>query len=140
MTLVTSLDRERLSLTPEFPSSNVLVRNPAGEAVRSLYLANDIVKSVVEHNDYTRIRLTAAGTKVFSKQEGRKASTAPEPHFRVLGEGLPVILPFVNPETVFTADLSTLKLLVQNYYPLVISFSEPFKSTAEALCTSESEF
>ncbi|KAG6876664.1 hypothetical protein C0993_001409 [Termitomyces sp. T159_Od127] len=124
---------ERLSLTPGFPSSNVLVRNPAGEAARSLYLANDLVKSVVEHNDYTRIRLTAAGTKVFSKQEGRKAAAGTEPHFRVLGEGLPVILPFVNPEKIVTADLSTLKLLVQNYYPLMSSFSEPFKGAAEAL-------
>ncbi|KAG6873618.1 hypothetical protein C0995_013549 [Termitomyces sp. Mi166 len=123
---------ERLSLASDFPSSNVLVRNPAGEAVRSLYLANDLVKSVVEHNDYTRIRLSAAGTKVFSKQEGGKASAGAEPHFRVLGEGLPVILPFVNPEAIITADLSSLKVLVESYYPLVTSFSEPFKSIVEA--------
>ncbi|KAG6879841.1 hypothetical protein C0992_010799 [Termitomyces sp. T32_za158] len=124
---------ERLCLTSDFPSSNVLVRNPAGEAVRSLYLANDLVKSVVEHNDYTRIRLTAAGTKVFSKQEGRKAAEGAEPQFRVLGEGLPVVLPFFNAETIITADLSTLKLFVQSYYPLVTSFSEPFRGTVEAL-------
>ncbi|KNZ76958.1 Putative tRNA (cytosine-5-)-methyltransferase C23C4.17 [Termitomyces sp. J132] len=124
---------ERLSLTPAFPSSNVLIRNPAGEAVRSLYLANDLVKSVVEHNDYTRIRLSAAGTKVFTKQEGGKASAEAEPHFRVLGEGLPVILPFVNPETIITADLSSLKILIQSYYPLVTSFSESFKSIVEGL-------
>ncbi|KAG6917778.1 hypothetical protein DXG01_001183 [Tephrocybe rancida] len=125
---------ERLSLTSAFPSSNVLVRNPTGDAVRSLYLANDLVKSVVEHNNYTRIRLSAAGTKVFSKQEGGKASASAgaEPQFRVLGEGLPVILPFVDPETIITADLPTLKVLVQSYYPLVNSFVEPFKSIADA--------
>ncbi|KAG6830768.1 hypothetical protein H0H87_007167 [Tephrocybe sp. NHM501043] len=126
--------RERLSLTSDFPSSNVLVRNPTGEAVRSLYLANDLVKSVVEHNNYARIRLSAAGTKVFSKQEGGKASASAgaEPQFRVLGEGLPVILPFVAPETIITADLASLKVLVGSYYPLVNSFVEPFKSIAEA--------
>ncbi|KAF5380127.1 hypothetical protein D9615_006115 [Tricholomella constricta] len=124
---------ERLSLNSDFPSSNVLVRNPEGDAVRSLYLANDLVKSVVEHNNYTRIRLSAAGTKVFSKQEGGKATAVGgEPQFRVLGEGLPVILPFVDPTTIITADLATLKVLVQSYYPLVSSFVEPFKSVAEA--------
>ncbi|KAG6840999.1 hypothetical protein C0991_002779 [Blastosporella zonata] len=125
---------ERLALTSAFPSSNVLVRNPTGEAVRSLYLANDLVKSVVENNNYTRIRLSAAGTKVFSKQEGGKASASAgaEAQFRVLGEGLPVILPFVDPETIITADMPTLKVLVQSYYPLVNSFAEPFKSIVEA--------
>ncbi|KAF8067658.1 cytosine-5--methyltransferase [Lyophyllum atratum] len=122
---------ERLALTSDFPSSNVLVRNPAGDAVRSLYLANDLVKSVVEHNNYTRIRLSAAGTKVFSKQEGGKATAGAEAQFRVLGEGLPVVLPFVDPATIITADLPTLKVLVQSYYPLVSSFVEPFKSVAE---------
>ncbi|KAG6811829.1 hypothetical protein H0H92_005626 [Tricholoma furcatifolium] len=125
---------ERLSLTSDFPSQNILVRNPSGEAVRSLYLANDLVKSVVEHNNYARIRLSAAGTKVFSKQEGGKASAAAgaEAQFRVLGEGLPVILPFVELQTIITADLPTLKVLVQSYYPLVTSFPEPFKSVVEA--------
>ncbi|KAG6821132.1 hypothetical protein H0H93_006471 [Arthromyces matolae] len=115
----------------DFPSSNVLVRNPTGEAVRSLYIANDVVRSVVENNDYTRIRLSAAGTKVFSKQEGGKASAGTEPQFRVLSEGLPVILPFVDPATIIKADLSALKVLLQSYYPLVDSFSEPFKTTVE---------
>lgn len=96
--------------------------------MRSLYLANDLVKAVIENNDFSRIRLTAAGTKVFSKQEGGKATEA---QFRVLGEGLPVVLPYVEPSTIITADLPTLKTLVQSYYPLCSSFEEPFKSTAE---------
>jgi hypothetical protein len=48
----------------------VLVRNPSGAAARSLYLANDAVTAVTTHNAYERLRLTAAGTKVFAKQEG----------------------------------------------------------------------
>lgn len=97
--------------------------------MRSLYLANDLVKAVVENNDYNRIRLTAAGTKVFCKQDGGKAT---ETQFRVLGEGLPVILPFVDPSTIIIADLATLKVLVQSYYPLCSSFAEPFRAIAEA--------
>ncbi|TFK39362.1 S-adenosyl-L-methionine-dependent methyltransferase [Crucibulum laeve] len=120
---------KRLHMTSSFPSSNVLVRNPAGDAVRSLYLANDVVKSVIENNDYSRIRLTAAGTKVFSKQEGGQGADA---QFRVLGEGLPVILPYVDPSTVITADLPTLKTLIESYYPLCSTFDQPFRETVEA--------
>lgn len=121
--------RERLSLNSGFPSSNVLVRNPSGDAVRSLYLTNDVVKAVVENNDYTRIRLITAGTKVFTKQDAGKGA---DPQFRVLGEGLPVILTYVDQSTIITADLASLKTLVQSYYPLCSSFTDPFKSTVES--------
>lgn len=120
---------ERLSLNSEFPSSNVLVRNPRGDAVRSLYLTNDLVKAVVENNEYTRIRLMAAGTKVFTKQDAAKGV---EPQFRILGEGLPVVLTYVDPSTIITADLTSLKTLVQSYYPLCSSFTTPFRFIVEA--------
>lgn len=96
--------------------------------MRSLYLANDVVKAVVENNEYTRIRLMAAGTKMFTKQDVGKGA---EPQFRVLGEGLPVILTYVDPSTIITADLDSLKTLVQSYYPLCSSFPQPFKSIVE---------
>lgn len=107
----------------------MLVRSPGGDAVRSLYLTNDIVKAVIENNDYARIRLMAAGTKVFTKQDAGKGT---DPQFRVLGEGLPVILTYVDPSTIITADLASLKTLVQSYYPLCSSFTEPFKAIVEA--------
>ncbi|KAK0480938.1 S-adenosyl-L-methionine-dependent methyltransferase [Armillaria novae-zelandiae] len=119
---------ERLHLTSEFPASNVLVRNPEGDAVRSMYLTNEIVKQVVLHNEYGRIRLNAAGTKVLAKQEAGKGVDA---QFRILGEGLPVVLPFTDPVTILSGDLETLKILVKSYYPLCSSFSEPFKSVIE---------
>jgi hypothetical protein len=97
--------------------------------VRSLYLANEIVKTVIQHNDYNRIRLTAAGTKIFAKQEAGKGIDA---QFRVLGEGLPVVLPYTDPTTIITADVATLKTLVQSYYPLCVTFSEPFRGVVEA--------
>jgi len=107
----------------------VLVRNPEGDAARSLYLANDIVKAVIKHNDYERLRLTAAGTKVFAKQEAGKGTEA---QFRVLGEGLPVVLPFVDPASIITGDLISLRTLVESYYPLCSAFGEPFRSVVEA--------
>ncbi|KAF8880014.1 S-adenosyl-L-methionine-dependent methyltransferase [Infundibulicybe gibba] len=121
---------ERLHLTSEFPSSNVLVRNPTGDAIRSLYITNEAVKQVVLNNDFNRIRLTAAGTKVCSKQDAGKGT---EPQFRVLGEGLPVILPYIDPATIILGDMTTLKTLIESYYPLCSTFIAPFRDIVEAL-------
>jgi multisite-specific tRNA:(cytosine-C5)-methyltransferase len=86
------------------------------------------VKSIVQNNDYTRIRLTACGTKVFTKQEGGKNVGA---HFRVLGEGLPVILPYMDPKSVMDADIPALRILLTDYYPLCTIFSGDFKAEIE---------
>jgi hypothetical protein len=67
--IINRLHRTRLHLTPDFPSANLLTRNPTGEGVRALYVTNDLVKGVVNYNDYTRLRLTTAGTKVTSPEK-----------------------------------------------------------------------
>ncbi|KAJ7652218.1 S-adenosyl-L-methionine-dependent methyltransferase [Mycena rosella] len=114
----------RLHLTPDFPSANVLVRNPEGDAARSLYITNALVKAVVQNNDYNRIRLTFAGTKVFAKQEAGRGVDA---QFRVLGEALPLVLPYTDPATIVDADLVVLRTLVEGHYPLCAVFPEPFR-------------
>lgn len=63
------------------------------------------------------------------KQEAGRGMDA---QFRILGEGLPVVLPYIDPTTIMTADFATLKMLLQAYYPLCASFREPFKSVIEA--------
>ncbi|KAG1722855.1 hypothetical protein EDB19DRAFT_1954364 [Suillus lakei] len=80
---------EQLNLTASFPSSNVLIRNPEGDVVRSFYLTNDLVKAVIPNNDYIRMRLMMSGTKVITEQE---AGRGLEAQFRVLSEGLPFVL------------------------------------------------
>ncbi|KAI0768186.1 cytosine-5--methyltransferase [Trametes elegans] len=124
---------DNFDLSADFPSANMLVRNPVGDTVRSLYMVNDIVKDVIQHNDYARIRLMTAGTKVFGKQEGTEAKReGTETHFRVLAEGLPVVLPFVGPKAIVHADFAALKILMEAYYPLTSGFADPFRSTIEA--------
>ncbi|KAK0472690.1 S-adenosyl-L-methionine-dependent methyltransferase, partial [Armillaria luteobubalina] len=95
-------------LRPDDPILLSCMYKPQGDAVRSMYLTNDIVKQVVLHNEYGRIRLNAAGTKVLAKQEAGKGVDA---QFRILGEGLPVVLPFTDPATVLSGDLETLEIL-----------------------------
>ena len=129
MYMLTSARRDTFDLSSNFPSSNLLVRNPAGDTVRSLYMVNDIVKSIVEHNDYARIRLMTCGTKVFGKQEGTEAKReGAETHFRVLSEGLPVVLPFIGPKAIVQADFAALKIFMEGYYPLTSGFPESFQA------------
>ena len=83
----------------------------------------------MQHNDYARLRIINSGTKVFTKQEGGRGMDA---SFRVLGEGLPVVLPYIDPATIMDCDIGILKTLLSVYYPLCGAFPEPFKSAVEA--------
>ncbi|KAF7795210.1 hypothetical protein EIP86_006360 [Pleurotus ostreatoroseus] len=123
----------QLNLTQDFPATNMLVRNPTGDALRSIYLTNDIVKDIVLHNDYTRMRLMTCGTKVINKQEGAAAKReGAEMQFRVLSEGLPVVLPYITSDTIIPADLTALRVMMQTYYPVCANFEEPFKSAVDS--------
>ncbi|SRR6266550_8713060 len=115
-------------MTANFPASNILVRNPEGEPARSLYLVNDIVKSIIQNNDYRKLRLTSAGTKVMAKQEAGKGIDA---QFRILGEGLPIILPFIDESTIIISDMPPLRTLLTTYYPLISSFDALFRETMQ---------
>jgi multisite-specific tRNA:(cytosine-C5)-methyltransferase len=115
----------------------LLVRNPAGEPARSLYLTNDLVRAVLSANDYKRLRIMTAGTKIFMRQEGgfghREGSTNREDgaekvsRFRLLSEGLPVVLPYIKPEIILDTDIPTLRRLLETYYPLLTAFGEVFQ-------------
>jgi multisite-specific tRNA:(cytosine-C5)-methyltransferase len=110
----------------------MLIRNPTGDTVRSIYMTNDIVRQIVEHNDYTRMRLVTCGTKVMGKQEGSASKKeGAGMQFRVLSEGLPVMLPYIQPESILSADLATLKVMMESYYPVCSQFQEPFGSAIE---------
>lgn len=74
------------------------------------------------------MRLMTSGTKVITKQE---AGRGLEAQFRVLGEGLPVVLPYIDPSVILDAEFATLKTLLMTYYPLCASFADPFRSVIE---------
>jgi multisite-specific tRNA:(cytosine-C5)-methyltransferase len=95
-----------------------------------LYLANDLVRAVVQNNDPARLRLLTAGTKLFSKQGSESSPEGQQ--FRILSEGVRVALPFIDPtQIVGSGNLAALKTLLQAYYPLCSSFSDPFRSDVE---------
>jgi multisite-specific tRNA:(cytosine-C5)-methyltransferase len=44
-----------------------------------------------------------------------------------LSEGIPVVLPYINPEIIIDTDIPTLRLLLETYYPLLTAFGEAFQ-------------
>lgn len=118
------------------------MRNPEGTPVRSLYLVNDAVKSVMMKTDYTRIRLVSAGVKLFGRSEIgnikalREAEGSGKVLFRVLSEGLLALLPYVDQEKLLVGGASELRTLLEAYHPLCSSFEEQFKTSVQSSCTS----
>lgn len=106
-----------------------------------MYMTNDIVKQIVQNNDYTRMRLVTCGTKVMGKQEGPASKReGAESQFRILSEGLPVMLPWIQPESILSADLAALKGMMETYYPVCSHFQEPFRSAIEPKGTVQLNF
>ena len=111
------------------------MRNPAGETARSLYLTNDLVRAVLTANDYKRLRIMTAGTKIFMRQEsgfgsrelGGEDSAERVPRFRLLSDGLPVVLPYIKPDIIIDTDIPALRRLLETYYPLLNAFGEGFQ-------------
>lgn len=96
------------------------------------------------------MRLMTAGTKVFTRQDpsrttGAAATDRAEDSdaeveealnevtrpdiFRILGEGLPVILPWIREETIVIGDVKSLRILIGSYYPLCRDFEGTFAET-----------
>jgi multisite-specific tRNA:(cytosine-C5)-methyltransferase len=99
------------------------VRNPEGEPARSLYLTNNLVRAVLSKNDYRRMRVMTAGTKIFTRQEGGFGRAGADGG----DEGLPVVLPYIIPESIIDTDLPALRRLLETYYPLLSGFDEAFQ-------------
>ena len=79
-----------------------------------------------------------AGTKIFTRQEsgfgrgggggdGAEEGDEKIPQFRLLSDGLPVVLPYINPEAILDTGVPALRPLLETYYPLLSSFDEAFR-------------
>lgn len=111
--------------------------------MRSIYLVNDAVKTVMTETDYTKMRLISAGVKAFGRSDlsSSKPSTSidgADPklkvQFRILNEGMHAVLPYIDPCTFLEGDVRILRTLLEAYYPLSSSFEDPFRSAIEARC------
>lgn len=93
-----------------------------------------MVKCLIEANNYTKIRLVSAGTKVFTRQEGGEnkqsldtGSTARQ-QFRILADAVSTLLPYFSRNTIGSGRKDDLKRLLESYHPLLSDFGESFRS------------
>jgi len=108
-----------------------------------MYLTNEIVKvrpllsllcdadivhaqSVIENNDYTRLRMISAGVKAFVRQDSQQRSEI-TCKWRIPSEGISEIIPHIGEGVVRESNIRELRVLVEEQYPPVRmrSISEP---------------
>lgn len=99
------------------------MRNGEGKALRSIYLTSPAVKDVISVNDYRKMRLVSCGVKLFSRQDSGSSDTY-TCKWRILQDGLNVISQYMSPRRKVTADLATLKRMIEEQYASISSFGE----------------
>lgn len=119
-------------LSPEFPSDKLFVRNADGLPLRSIYLSSDMVRTILDHNDYARLRLISAGVKILIRQDPGKTDTY-KCRWRVTQDGLPVLKSYMGPARKTEGDLKALRRLCTDLYPTFEGFDEDFKTAVKSL-------
>lgn len=121
-------------LSKDFPSDSLFVRNQSGEALRSIYVTSPTVKSVIDNNSYTKMRLVSCGVKLFARQDSSKDGTY-ACKWRILQDGMNVISNYMGPRRKTTASLKTLRKLVETQYPGTDKFEDDveFSEAVKAL-------
>ena len=121
-------------LSNDFPSDSLFVRNQSGEALRSIYVTSPTVKSVIDNNSYTKMRLVSCGVKLFARQDSSKDGTY-ACKWRILQDGMNVISNYMGPRRKTTASLKTLRKLVETQYPGTDKFEDDaeFSEAVKAL-------
>ncbi|WVQ84199.1 hypothetical protein IAT38_006350 [Cryptococcus sp. DSM 104549] len=112
---------ERFKFKDTFPRHNLLVRNDYGDPLRTMYLTNDIVKTIIHNNDYSRIRIISAGVKVFARQDSSTRTDIPC-KWRAPIDGVLELLPHLGEGVLLQATLSELRTLLVDHYPAIDSF------------------
>jgi multisite-specific tRNA:(cytosine-C5)-methyltransferase len=119
--------------SPEFPADKLFVRNADGNPLRSVYLSSDMVRTILEHNDYTRLRLISCGVKILVRQDPGKTDTY-RCRWRITQDGLPVLKDYMGPARKMTGDLTALRKLCTDLYPTMEAFEDgDFKSAVKTM-------
>ncbi|GFZ46615.1 Multisite-specific tRNA:(cytosine-C(5))-methyltransferase [Saitozyma sp. JCM 24511] len=118
-------------LKESFPREHLLVRNEYGDPLRTIYLANAVVKAIIENNDYSRLRIISAGVKAFVRQDSQNR-TEIGCKWRIPGEGVAEVLPHVGDGVVKVATIEDLRVLVEHAYPSIELFRKELRDWLEA--------
>ena len=98
------------ALSPNFPTTDLFVRNSTGDPVRAIYITNSLVKQVIHRNP--NLQLLNAGTRLFVKQPDHKSNA--ESLWRIHSDGLSLIDPFLGPTRVVSASVDEIWELLRD--------------------------
>lgn len=121
------------AFSSDFPSRNLLVRNPEGNPLRSIYLTSTSARAVLMSGgpgvaphptlNPVRLRCLNSGVKAFARQDSNKTGDL-ECRWRLVTDGLAAICPFLSPDNIIPATLADLAFMLSEYYPFVESLPD----------------
>ncbi|CAL9233478.1 unnamed protein product [Arabidopsis halleri] len=109
-----------------FPLHGHLVaRNNDTSSVKRIYYVSKSVKEVLQLNFAVgqQLKIASVGLKMFERQSAKEGSSTLCP-FRISSEGLPVILPYITKQVLYT-PMADFKLLLQDKSIKFLDFVNP---------------
>ncbi|GAA5943291.1 hypothetical protein JCM3775_002607 [Rhodotorula graminis] len=100
------LIKDFFGISDAFPFSELLVRNAAGQPLRSIYLTSLLTRKLLLSNAYSRMRLISCGVKLFTRQDSNGQYAC---KWRLNAEGLDVVRPFLSDKRVIKVGADTLR-------------------------------
>jgi multisite-specific tRNA:(cytosine-C5)-methyltransferase len=119
-------------LQDSFPKGNLLVRNDYGNPLRTIYIVNDVVKAVIQNNDYTRLRMISAGVKSFIRQDSQQRTDI-KCKWRVSSDAIDEVLQHIPADSVYNASIAELRTFLVDMYPPIDKFQQSFKAVLDSL-------
>ena len=98
--------RDFFGISDAFPFSELLVRNAAGQPLRSIYLTSHLTRKLLLSNAYSRMRLISCGVKLFTRQDSNGQYAC---KWRLNAEGLEVVRPYLSDKRVIKVGAETLR-------------------------------
>jgi multisite-specific tRNA:(cytosine-C5)-methyltransferase len=103
------------SLSPLFPLTRFMVRNPDGKPTKNIYYTSELAKEILQENEGKGLKFVHAGVKMFVKQDAPKPDVCP---WRIQTDGLRLLETWVGPDRIVTLKKKeTLRRLLIEMFP-----------------------
>lgn len=107
--------RDFYNLSPRFPLTRFMVRNPDGMASKNIYYTSELAKEILQENEGKGLKFVHAGVKMFVKQDAPSPEVCP---WRIQTDGLRLLEAWVGPERVVKLQKKeTLRRLLIEMFP-----------------------
>ncbi|MCJ1477477.1 hypothetical protein MMC13_006149 [Lambiella insularis] len=104
-------------IDPRFPRDRFMVRNAAGNPVKTIYYTSTLARSILTENEGKGMKFVHCGVKMFVKQDTQKEGVC---KWRIQTDGLPILEAWVGEERVVRLrSRKTLRNLLVEMFPKV---------------------